>query len=319
LDYFARLIRFAVTGIAASARGVTGAEGVLGVAGALFVAFLIAWDVQRKREPWQIGMIAGILFFFTLVASGRVQFGNDFAYQTRYVYVGVAFLMPLVAHALRGIPWRGLWRPALLATVAVCMLGNAVQLQAKAVSLREYMRTTNAELQTVEVFRGAPDMAVDHYIDSTVISSMYANVYFEAIDELGSPVTPATTETLLQLPSYAVDRVMVNLFGDALTFKTDFSRSIEKMSCRDVDSTSGATIDFLVPKGQSVMLQSTKGGEALLFLGFAAPPHPDPLHRVQLPPATPGWVHVPDTGKPIVWQLQIKTGSVGMVRVCIPN
>jgi hypothetical protein len=75
-------------------------------------------------------------------------------------------------------------------------------------------------------------------------------------------------------------------------------------------------MDLKVASGESLMLQSSKGGDAQLFLGFAAPPASDPIHKVQLPAATQGWVHVPDTGKPVVWQLRITTGAVGMVRVC---
>jgi hypothetical protein len=316
-DYVARLVRFVVTGIGASIRGVTGTQGIPAIALGSVLTFLTAWDVQRRKEPWQIGMVAGFLFFFTLVASGRVQFGIEFATQTRYVYVGAVFVLPLVAHALGRIPWRGLWRPTLLTVLAVCIVGNAIQLQAAAVSLRGYMQVVNAELQTAEVFRGAPEMAVDHFIDNTVISAMSAATYFEAISELGSPVPPATTATLGHLPSFAVDRVMVNLFGDALRFNVG-SRSIQGMSCRDIDSTTGSTMDLKVPSGASVILESSKGGDAWLFLGFEALPH-DPLQSVRLQPATPGWVHLPDTGKPVVWLLRITTGAVGVVRVCAPN
>jgi hypothetical protein len=264
-------------------------------------------------------MVAGLLFFFTLIATGRVQFGVSFATQTRYVYVGVVFLLPLVTHALQGIPWRGLWRPALLAAFAVCLLGNLLQLQTAAVGLKEYMRAVNAELQTVEVFRGAPDMALEHYIDNSVISEMRANVYLAAIDELGSPVPPASTTTLQQGPPFAVDRVMVNLFGDALTLKADASRSMQGMSCRNVDSTSGSAVDLRVPSGGSLMVQSSKGGDIQLSLGLFDPPTSDPLHKMQLLPETPSWVHLPDTGKPVVWQPRIKTGAVGMVRLCGPE
>jgi hypothetical protein len=197
-----------------------------------------------------------------------------------------------------------------------CVVGNLVRLNEVAVSLVDYMRIQQVELQTAEIFRGAPDMAVDHYIDNTVVSSMYANVYFAAIDELGSPVPPATTATLQLGPTFAVDRVMVNLFGDALALKSDSNQSIIQMSCRDVDSTGGITTDLKVPSGESIMLQASKGGDAQLFLGFVASPPSEPTRQIQLTTGTPAWVHLPDTGKPVMWQLRIKTGAVGMLRVC---
>jgi hypothetical protein len=317
--YIASLLGFVVTGLAASAAGVAGAVGIVGVAVALAIGVLVAWDLSKKVEPWQVGLIAAIVFFFTLVATGRVQYGTSLATQTRYVYVGVVLLLPLVAHSVRRIPWRGLWRPAVLAMFGLFVLGNLVRLHDESLSLVDYMRIQQVELQTVEFFRGAPDLAVNNYIDNTVVSSMYVNVYFASIDELGSPVPRATIATLQRGPLFAVDRVMLNLFGDAVTLRADSSRSFAGMSCRDVDSTAGSTLDLKVPSGETVMLQSTKGGEALLFLGFEAPPPKEPLQHVQIPTATPGWLHVPDTGKPVVWQLRITTGAIGLVRICTPS
>jgi hypothetical protein len=317
--YVINMVRFVANGLAASATGVVGWGGIAGVALLLVLAVLgVPWDKRGRVESWQIGMVTGIVFFFTLVATGRVQFGIALATQTRYVYVGVVFILPLVADALRGIPWRGLWRPALLAVFTVCLAGNVLQLYAQAVGLTDFMRSENAELQTVEVFRGAPDMALTRYIDDTVISRMDAYTYLSAISELGSPVPPATTATLRHVPPYAVDRVMVNLFGDALTFKSDSSRSTQGLTCRNFDSNAGFTMDFQVPNGQSVMLVSSKGGDAVLFLGLESSPSSDPVHQVQMSAGTPGWVHLPDTGKPVIWKLRIETGAVGLLRVCSP-
>jgi hypothetical protein len=124
---------------------------------------------------------------------------------------------------------------------------------------------------------------------------------------------------LKQLPAYAVDRVMVNLFGDTLTFKADGGRSVQGLTCRNIDSSAGSTMDLKVPNGQAVMLQSSTGGDALLFLGFESPPVSQPLHQMQLPPSTPEWVQLPDTGQPMIWQLRITTGAAGLVRVCGPS
>jgi hypothetical protein len=317
-SYAVNLGHFVTTGLVASSTGAVGWEGIKGAALLLILAVGIAitWDFRRRLEAWQIGMIAGILFFFALTSSGRVQFGTDSATQTRYVYIGVVFLLPLLADGLRRIPWRGLWRPALLATFAVCILGNVTRLHDVAVSQVDLMRTEDAEMQTVEVFRGAPDMAVDNYIDTTVVSSMPARIYLAASAELGSPVPPATTATLRQLPSYAVDRVMLNLFGSAVVVAAGGSRSIHGMPCRSIDSSAGSTMDLLVLDGQSIMFQSTGRGDASLYLSFLGPPPPQPQWHIGLDAATPEWVYLPDTGKAVNWHLRIQTTKVGVVRVC---
>jgi hypothetical protein len=68
------------------------------------------------------------------------------------------------------------------------------------------------------------------------------------------------------------------------------------------------------------MLQSSSDGVASIYLGFLDPPDGEAVQELKLHAATPVWVRLPDTGKPIKWQLQIKTGSAGTVEVCaIPN
>jgi hypothetical protein len=261
-------------------------------------------------------MIAGILFFFTLVASGRVQFGTQMATQTRYVYVGVVFLLPLVAHALRNIPWRGLWRPALLAVFAVCVFGNLARLHDVAVSLTDYMRIQEAELQTVEVFRGAPDMAVGQFIDNTLIPQLSADTYLAAISELGSPVPRATTTSLQHLQPFAVDRVMLNLFAGAMVISPTGSRSTEELPCRIFDSGAASTLDLLVPSGHSILLQSTGGGDSSLYLSYLDPPRSQAQWQGQLTAATPIAVYLPDTGKPVNWRLRVTMSKPSPVQVC---
>jgi hypothetical protein len=92
------------------------------------------------------------------------------------------------------------------------------------------------------------------------------------------------------------------------------------MQCRKVDSASGTAVELTVPAGQSLMLQSSRDGVASIYLGFLDPPDGEAVQELKLHAATPVWVRLPDTGKPIKWQLQIKTGSAGTVEVCaIPN
>ena len=319
LGYIANTARFVTYGLAASAGGlVGGASAIVGTAllVALIVLVALSWDRARRIESWQIGSFAGILFFFTLISSGRVQLGVDVASQTRYVYVGVVFLLPLLADALHALPWHGLFQLVLLATFTVCIVGNVIRLHEVALSQLDFMRTEVAELQTVQVFRGAPDMAVDHYIDDTTMPQTRADNYLAASDELGSPVPPATIETLRQLPSFVVDRVMVNLFGSAVVLGVGGNISAEGMPCRTVDTSTGSTVDLLVSDGQSVMLQSDGAGDASLYLSFLGPAPAQPQWHIQLEPSRPAWVHLPDTGKHMNWRLRVQTTKVGVMKVC---
>jgi hypothetical protein len=48
------------------------------------------------------------------------------------------------------------------------------------------MRIQKAELRTLELFRGAPDIALDRQLDDSIVPQLTASRYFAAIDELGS-------------------------------------------------------------------------------------------------------------------------------------
>jgi len=204
----------------------------------------------------------------------------------------------------------------LVAAVAICVSGNVLQLRDSALNQTDLMMNQAAELQTTEAFRGAPDMALHSPMDEGLMPSLVPAQYFPAIDQLGSPVPLATVDTIRRLPPAAVDRVMVNLFGATLRANPNPSRSADRLPCRQVDSTAGSTMDMQVRNAESIMLQSTQGGRANLFLGYLNPPTLSPVQQVQLEAATPEWVHVPDTGKPILWQLRITTAPMGMVKVC---
>jgi hypothetical protein len=294
----------------------------------IFAALLIFHLYRSRRlEGWQLGLAAGLVAWFVLVGLGRAQYGPEAAAESRYLYVGAVFVLPLAAELARALPWTALWRPTIAIVFALALFANISLMRERALigpipalSLKsthtEVMRTENTDLQTAEVFRGAPDMALDGSLDLTIMPQLVTRHYFSAIDELGSPVPPATVDSLRKLSWQDVDRQMVNLFGAALSAKADSGRSTQGMTCRDVDATSGSIMTFQVPGGQSIMLESTKSGHAFLFLGYLGPPGSEPMQPVQLQPFVPQWVYLPSTGKPATWQLRVVTLDAGIVRAC---
>lgn len=317
LAFVVGVVALVATGIGACASSVLG--GVLpGAVALLILSGLIAYQLHRRHrvEAWQLGAAAGLLTWFTLIGIGRIEFGPAIGAQSRFVYVGVVFLLPLVAHAIRDLPWTGFWQPALTVAFALTLSGNIIGLREAALSQTDYMKFQAAELQTVQIFRGAPDMDVNRLIDDGIVPALNPKDFLSATDELGSPIPHKTFDALPHLPPQAVDRVMVNLFGEALSLTPDATRSSHGLPCRVVDSTLGSTIDLHAANGELIMLLSSKGGNAALYLGLESPPGAVPLRQVLLEPATPEWVHLPDTGKPVIWQLRITTGSIGQLRVC---
>lgn len=317
VGFVANLATFVTSGLQATAAGILGFRGggvvllpILGVVVALH------WYAQRRIAAWQMGATAGLLGWFTLVGLGRSQQGAGAVADPHYLYIGAVFLLPLLVDAASALPWRMQWRLAITTLLAVAVVGNAVQLRDAALSQIQLMGTENAKLQTVEVFRGAHDMALDRSLDDTIMPQLRAGPYLGATSELGSPVTPATLDSLRRLPWLPVDQEMVNLFGDAMRTNTDRGRPITGMPCKSIDSKTGTTVDLQVPDGQWIMLQSTKSGEALLFLSFLGPPSSGPLRDMQLMPSIPNWIYLPNTGRVVMWRLRIQTTAVGFVQVC---
>ncbi len=108
---------------------------------------------------------------------------------------------------------------------------------------------------------------------------------------------------------------MVNLFGDNLVVPSGNSETLG-LPCRTVDSAPAITLEFHVADHQMLTLQSNQSGHADLSLGFLNPPAPPAVKHVELQASNPLVVRVPNTGKSRVWQVWIRIGDVGMLRVC---
>jgi hypothetical protein len=316
--YIQKVIVFVATVLGASSAGVLGLMGAAGVPVLIVTAALLAWHWYRRGqiESWEAGLLAALIGQFMLIALTRVRFGLGAASDPHYIYVGVIYLLPLIANAVKDLPWRRWWRPALAAVFALALVGNVTELRHQALIQTDLMLTENAELQTAEAFRGAPDMAVDGSLDSAIMPQLRTRDYFALIDELGSPVPRATVDTLRTLPVEAVDAEMLNLFGGALSANADSSRSNVGLQCQAVEPSQGSTLDFRVPSGQWVVLEPTKAGNILLSLSYLNPPAIRPLRQVTVQAAKPVWIHVPDTGKGADWRLRIQTAATNIVSVC---
>lgn len=319
-DYLTGVTQFVLIGLRTTAAGVFGLEG-LGSFILPILLLLIGWNIYRRRKiaSWQVGLGIGLVFWFLLVGSGRFHVGLEQAAQSRYIYVGAVFLLPLVADLVRQLPWAGLWRPALTTIFALLIASNAAQLADAAVSLVPFMRYEDADLQTVETFRSAPDLVTYRYLDNGVLPQLFTRDYLAATKELGSPASASTVMGLQQMPSDSgsyVDRVMGNLFGDALTVQAIHPTLPVTLSCVTADSSAGTALDFQIPDDQLLMLESSKSGDAFLFLGFVNPASSEPVKSIKLQGSTPVFLHLPNTGKSIVWRLRIETLGLGNVSAC---
>jgi hypothetical protein len=319
--YVTDVLAYVTSGLEASAAGVIGLTGIIGVAVLVVVCAMLAfhWYLQQHIESWELGLVGGLLAQFTLIGLVRVRFGQGGAVDSHYVYVGVVYLLPLVANAIKHLPWQGAWRPLIAGAFVLALLPNAILLAQQAIIQTNLMLAQNAELRTLELFRRAPDMAMDRKLDEQIMPQLTPAQYFAAVDELGSPIPSSTPPSLEALPAAIVDQEMVVLFGDALKATTDSSQSTLGLVCRTVGSSSGSILDFQVPDGGIVLLRPSISGTASLSLGFLAPPPSEALKQVALPASLQTRIQMPITGRNLLWRLRITASSVGDLRVCTSN
>jgi hypothetical protein len=311
------LAGFVVWGVAATGAGVLGYSGTGGVVIPILIALVaVHWYRQRKLYGWQVGMGVGLVAWFTLAGLGRAQRGPTEAGDPRYVYPAAVFLLPLLVDAARDLPWRSVWRPALIAGFALAMAGNVAQLWNAAESQSSLTKIETSELQTMAIFRGTPDMALNRSPDKSVMPHVTAGGYFGAVDQLGSPVPISGVGDLSSLPPHAVDRTLVSLFGAALTVTSDSPATQQPLQCQDFNSLRGSSLELLISDGQSVMLQSDTRVSAFLFLGSLTSPSSEPIQKIILDPSSPQFVKVPNTGRNMYWRLAIRTGTASLFTVC---
>jgi hypothetical protein len=320
--YLVDVARFVAIGLGASIMGLIGlieaqVAPLIVQAGVVALAALLAWHwyLQGGANSWELGLLAGLVAQFTLIALARVHFGLEGAADSRYVYIGVVYLLPLVANAVKHVSWRFMLRPVWAGALALVVLSNAAILADQSLVQLDLMRTENAELRVVEMFRGAPGLALDRPLDDVVMPQLTAARYYGAIDELGSPVPSSVPHSLDKLPPRAVDQQLVALFGQSLSVTADNQRDAPG-SCRTFDTAAGLTIDTQVPEGRLIMLKPGRGGDASLSLGIFEPPRAEPVLKTRLDAGTQEWVRVPNTGRSLLWRLRVRTAPVGDLQVC---
>src|SRR5260370_37777588 len=84
---------------------------------------------------------------YLVTGLSRAQFGFDQSGSGRYVYEGAVFWLLLLGDAARGLPWRGTWRPALVACVFLACFNSGVLLYAYSAATTKQILPEAAGLQ----------------------------------------------------------------------------------------------------------------------------------------------------------------------------
>jgi hypothetical protein len=185
----ATLPLYVLWGLGASVGGLIGVSDWVGL-GVLVVAVLaVAYAWRRDGlDPFPLGVAAGVVSFYAVTGLIRVQIGYQQSGASRYTYVAAVFWLLLLADAARRLPWRGTWRPALVAVLFLACFNSGALLFEFAIAKSVQMQRQMADLQALGAVRGNPCLDPSGAVDPLVMPvETSPALYYRAIDRYGDP------------------------------------------------------------------------------------------------------------------------------------
>lgn len=185
----AALPLYVIWGLGSGAGGLIGVTGVAGlvVLALAAIVVVVTW-IRGARDAFPLGIVAGLVSFYAVTGLIRVQLGFQQSGASRYTYVGAVFWVLLLADSARYLPWRGAWRPALVACVLVACASNSLVLYAAAGDRTNVMQTQVADLQALAAVRGDRCLEAGGAVDPIVMpAETNPALYYRAIDRYGDP------------------------------------------------------------------------------------------------------------------------------------
>jgi hypothetical protein len=181
--------QYLLWGLAQSLAGLIGEGSWIGVPllGAAVVAVALTWRRQRP-DPIALSMAGGLVALYVVTGLTRAQLGYVQAGSARYIYVGAVPWLIVLADVARQLPWRGTWRPAIVACLFLACFNSGVLLFSFATAKAVLMQRQVADLQALAVERNDPCLNVDGAVDPLVMPfETDPALYYRAIDRYGDP------------------------------------------------------------------------------------------------------------------------------------
>jgi hypothetical protein len=185
----AALPLYTVWGLGASVAGLIGEGGLVGPVLLLLALAALGFSWRHRRpDGFTVGIAAALLAFYVVLGLNRAQIGYQQSGSGRYVYEGAVFWLLLLADAARDLPWRGTWRPALVACVFLACFNSGVLLYAYSAAKTEQMLRETADLQALAAERGDPCLNPSAIVDPLVMPQVTSPpAYYSAVDRYGDP------------------------------------------------------------------------------------------------------------------------------------
>ena len=184
-----RLPAYVTWGIGEAAAALVGLGGWWGPPALVLGAAALAWTWRSRRpDPFALSVLAALFVFYVVTGSSRAQFGYEQSASGRYVYEGAVFWLLLLGDAARALPWRGTWRPALVACVFLACFNSGALLFEFAAAKTAQMQREAADLQALDAARGDPCLGSNVSADPLVMPQVDSpSLYYRAVDAFGDP------------------------------------------------------------------------------------------------------------------------------------
>ena len=179
---------YTIWGLGQGAAGIVGASGWIGYPLLAAAVAVLAWRWRRHGiDPFAAGIGAGLLAFFLVAGLTRAQLGWQQSGASRYVYVAALLWLLLLADAARELPWRGTWRPAIVACVFLACFNGAVVLFEYSSAKTLQMERAVADLQALASMWDDPCLDPASDADVLIMPGITPPAYYRAVDRYGDP------------------------------------------------------------------------------------------------------------------------------------
>jgi hypothetical protein len=184
-----RLPAYVSWGLAQSAGGVIGVAGWGAVVVLAAAVAVVAWSWWRRgTDAFAVSVAVALIGFYIVTGMSRAQLGLQQSGSSRYVYIGTALWILLLADAARAFPWRGTWRPAAAACVFLAVFNSAVLLVTVALALNVVMQRQVADYYALAAMRQDACLDPAGAVDLLVMPvETDPAVYYRAVDRYGDP------------------------------------------------------------------------------------------------------------------------------------
>ena len=180
---------YTLWGLGASAAGLIGEGGWIGLPILALAAGAVGYSWWRGGfDPLALGVAVALVMFYMVTGLARGQIGYDQSGAGRYVYVGAVFWLILLARAAARLPWRGTWRPAMVALVFLACFNSGALLVEFGTAKAAQMQRQMADLQALAAVRSNPCLNPTGAVDQLVMpDETNPALYYRAIVRYGDP------------------------------------------------------------------------------------------------------------------------------------